>query len=147
MKRAIQNTCDFIVGRVPGGAAIVILLVVAMGLAVALTIWNLLDWFPRWVDKVGLLYAAVYVAGIWFGRREEARKRMLPIALTFNGITYEATLDKHGTLTITDSRDRDTRYSFGDAMSALTDETGVDGAMRSTMDDAIRALLRKHART
>jgi hypothetical protein len=70
---------------------------------------------------------------------------MLPIQHLHNGRSLDATLDDKGVVTIHEEGRPDARYSVGDAMMALCEQYKPDDVLRSTTDDAIRALLRRHA--
>ena len=70
---------------------------------------------------------------------------MMPIQHLHSGRTLEAMLDDKGIVTIREVGRPDVRYSVGDAMMALCEQYKADDVLRSTTDDVIRALLRKHA--
>jgi hypothetical protein len=70
---------------------------------------------------------------------------MLPIQHIHGTRSLEAMLDDNGVVTIREDGRPDVRYSVGDAMMVLCKQHKPDDVLRSTTDDAIRALLRKHA--
>lgn len=70
---------------------------------------------------------------------------MQPIPHIHQGRTLEAVLDEHGVVTVREDGRPDAQYSVADAVVLLVERSGVDNALRSTVDDAIRVLLRKHA--
>lgn len=68
----------------------------------------------------------------------------MPISMRINNRDFEAELMPDLTIVIRESGKADVTYTMNDAFAALLPQ-GPDNIMRSTADDAVRGLLRKHA--
>ena len=73
MFRLLRKLSDFGIGRFPVGSILSCIVLLAMALVAAFVYWNAFDMFPRWVDKVVILFG---IAALWAVHlREQDRKR------------------------------------------------------------------------
>jgi type IV secretory pathway ATPase VirB11/archaellum biosynthesis ATPase len=68
----------------------------------------------------------------------------MPISMRINNRDFEAELMPDLTIVIRESGNADVTYTMSDAFDALLPQ-GPDYILRSTADEAIRALVSKHA--
>jgi hypothetical protein len=72
------------------------------------------------------------------------KENTMPIAMQINGRDFEAELMPDLRVVVREQGRGDVTYSLSDAFSALLPQS-PENVLRSTADDAIRMLVRKHA--
>lgn len=69
LKKITDRISAFGVGRTPVGSFFLLVVFGAFALVVLVTYWYAIDLIPRWVDKVVMIFFALYVYGVHVERR------------------------------------------------------------------------------
>lgn len=64
LKKITDRISAFGVGRTPVGSIFLLVVFGALALVALVTYWYAIDLIPRWVDKVVMIYFALYVYGV-----------------------------------------------------------------------------------